>query len=93
MFIGVCRLEIWVQCSNSLKHKRRVVRSLVERLRQRHNFSVAEVDAHDLWQRAVIGVACVSSERNEVERMLSTLVEWVARQDDLELVAHDEQIY
>ncbi len=92
MYTAVCRLEIRVPGCTSLKDKRRVVRSIIDRLR-RLNLSVAEVDAHDLWQRSVIGVACVARERSEAVRAIQSVIEWVVRQHDSELLSHEVQIY
>ena len=54
MVIGVVSWELEVYGAQSLKEKRSVVKSLLDRLRQRHNVSVAETDHQDLWQRAEI---------------------------------------
>ena len=59
---------------HSLKEKRRVIRSLKDRLRARHNISIAEVDSQDLWQRAVIGIAAVGDGRASVEDRLRAIV-------------------
>jgi uncharacterized protein len=72
--IGVLTLEIRLEQSHSLKDKRHVVRSLKDRLRQRFNVSVAEIDCQDLWQRAVVAVATVSGD-HEYARKLLELVE------------------
>jgi uncharacterized protein YlxP (DUF503 family) len=59
MIVGICVFELHLPASRSLKDKRRVVRSVVERLHQRFRLSVAETDHHDLLQRAEIGLAAV----------------------------------
>ena len=59
MVVGICTLVIHLPYSRSLKDKRKVVKSLKDRLRARHNISVAEVDSQDLWQRAVLGIAAI----------------------------------
>lgn len=82
MVIGVVTWELEVYAAQSLKEKRSVVKSLVERLRQRHNLSVAETGHQDLWQRAEITACAVASARKPVEQMLAAadrLVEEDAR--------------
>ena len=59
MMVGICVFELHLPASRSLKDKRRVVKSMVERLHQRFRLSVAETDHHDLLQRAEIGLAAV----------------------------------
>ncbi len=61
--IGVLTLEIHVEYSHSLKEKRHVVKSLKDRLRERFNVAVAEIDHLDSWQNAVVAVVTVSNDR------------------------------
>ena len=75
--IVAARLSFHLAASNSLKDKRQVSRSLVSRLRQRFNVSVAEVDAHDLWQSLVLGVACVSNQAQHANQMLDVIVDYI----------------
>ena len=77
MTIGFCRRELYLPESGSLKNKRSVVKSLVARIRQKFNVSVSEVDAHDLWQKAVLGVAIVSTESAYANQVLSKVVNLV----------------
>ncbi len=71
-----CRLELLLPEGSSLKDKRRLVRSLVERSRRRFNVAVAEVDALDAWRRAVLGLACVSNQHSHARAMLEEVVRW-----------------
>jgi hypothetical protein len=71
--IGVLTLEIRVEDSHSLKDKRHVVKGLKERLRQKFNVSVAEIDGQDLWQRSVIAAVTVASDRAYGERILQAV--------------------
>jgi len=73
VIVGTLRLELHVAESRSLKAKRRVVKSLKDRIRTRFNASVAEIDALDLWQRAVLGVAVVSNDRRHLNEILSKI--------------------
>ena len=68
--VGVLTLEIHVEHSQSLKDKRQVVRSLKDRLRERFNVSVAEVDYLDSWQHAAVSVATVANDRVFAEKIL-----------------------
>ena len=62
MFVGVARLTLQIADSGSLKSKRQVLRRITDRLKARFNVSVAEVEDQDLWQRATIALAVVSSD-------------------------------
>lgn len=67
MVVGICAIEIVLPYAQSLKDKRRVVKGLKDRLRSRHNISMAEVDGQDLWQRATLGIAAVADSRAPLE--------------------------
>ncbi len=79
MVIGVGYIEINVFEAHSLKEKRRVVRSLIERTRHRFNASVAEVDYQDIWQMAAIGVTCVSNSSQHAESMIQEVLSYLER--------------
>ena len=70
IIIGLCTVELFIPDSQSLKDKRQVLLSLKDRLRDKFNLSVAEVDGQDLWQKAVIGLACVANETRHVNQVL-----------------------
>ena len=76
--IGVLTLEIHVEHSHSLKEKRHVVKSLKDRLRERFNISVAEIDGLDSWQHAVIAAVTVSNDRVHAEQTLHAVEEHAA---------------
>ena len=71
--IGVLTLEIVLENSHSLKDKRHVVKSLKDRLRNKFNVAVAEIDYQDLWQRAVVAAVTVSSDRGHAEQVLQSV--------------------
>ncbi|RJQ39636.1 MAG: DUF503 domain-containing protein [Nitrospiraceae bacterium] len=77
MVIGVCRIALAIDNAYSLKEKRHIIKSIIERLRSRFNASVAEVDMNDKWQRALIGVACVSNEAGHADSMMASIVNFV----------------
>ena len=77
MVIGLCRLELLLHGNFSLKGKRQVVKSVVERARKRFNISVAEVEDQDLWQKAVLGICTVSNDRQRVNSILDQVVNFI----------------
>jgi uncharacterized protein YlxP (DUF503 family) len=68
--VGVLTLELRLESSHSLKDKRHVVKSLKDRLRNKFNVSVAEIDGQDLWQRATLAAVTVSSDHTHAEKVL-----------------------
>jgi uncharacterized protein YlxP (DUF503 family) len=77
--IGVLTLEIQVDHSHSLKEKRNVVKSLKDRLRERFNIAIAEVDGLDSWQRSVVAAVTVSNDRVRAEQVLNAVEEHAAQ--------------
>lgn len=71
--IGVLTLELRLEDSHSLKDKRHVVKSLQDRLRNKFNVAVAEIDHQDLWQRAAIAAVTVSSDHVHAEKVLQSV--------------------
>ncbi len=79
MVVGVCTLELEIPASHSLKDKRHVVKSVIARVRQDFNVSVAEVDSLDAWQYATIGIVCVSSNRDYAHGLLEKVIDAIER--------------
>jgi uncharacterized protein YlxP (DUF503 family) len=77
MIVGICTLELRLAENHDLKGKRRVLKSVKDRVRNRFNVSIAEVDDLDAWQRSTIGVACVSKDRDQVESTLAHMAAFV----------------
>ena len=76
MVIGVLTLELDI-LAHSLKEKRRVLKSVQARLRQKFNISIAEVDRHDAHSVSVMGVVCVSADEKYAHGLLMRVVQWL----------------
>jgi uncharacterized protein YlxP (DUF503 family) len=79
MIVGVLRVSLLLRGSHSLKDKRRVVRSLKDRIRNRLNAAIAEVDSQDLHQRADLGIVTVSGDRVRAEAVLTDAITMIDR--------------
>jgi uncharacterized protein YlxP (DUF503 family) len=79
MVIGVCTLELNIPSAASLKDKRQIVKSVIARLRNEFNISVAEIDRLDSWQSAVLAAVTVSSDREYAHGLMSRVALWVER--------------
>ena len=91
--VGVCTLELSLDGVRSLKDKRRIVKSLTARLRREFNVSVAEVGALDRWEWSVVGVVCVSNDRDYVAGLLTRVARWVEESRmDLSLADYQTEI-
>lgn len=79
MFVGIARFELFIPAARSLKDKRRVLRSINQNVRNRYVVAIAEVDHQDLWQRASLGVSCVSSTVSQCRKILQEVEKTVGR--------------
>jgi len=94
MIVGVLTLTLRLPGNSSLKGKRRVIKSISARLRQEYNISVAEVDALDQWQEAVLGIASVSSSAAYCHGLLERAVQWVeTNRPDVEILDYHIEWY
>ncbi len=92
-FVGLLQLDLIIPSSNSLKDKRRIVKSLTQRLKNRFNASVKEISGQDLLQRASIGVAVVSLKESEIREVFSRMVQHILEEFDLELLSSNISVY
>jgi uncharacterized protein YlxP (DUF503 family) len=70
MIVGVVSFELHLPESRSLKDKRRVVKSLIDRIFQRYRVSIAETGFHDLHQRAEISMAVVTQKEADMQKLM-----------------------
>jgi uncharacterized protein len=90
-YVGILSFELHFPESGSLKGKRKFVRSAKAQLQNRFGASVAEVDHHELWQRARLTMSCVAREEREVVRLLDEAVRYLNGQE-YELVRTEREI-
>ena len=86
MIVGICRLELHLPESGSLKSKRSILKSIIARIRNKHNVSVSEIGDQELWQRALLAVVVVSNETRFANQVLSAVVNMVETETRLELL-------
>lgn len=93
MNVGICKVKLRLPDNLSLKGKRQVVKSLVARIKNKFNVSVAEVEDNDLWQLATIGICFVSNDQRFTNEVLSKVMELVLNsQGDFEVLDHNIEI-
>ncbi len=82
MFIGACTIYLTAEWVTSLKEKRMVVKSIIEKSKHKFNISIAEVDRQDIHQSIVIGFACVSNEAAHVDQMMNRVIDYIEDNTD-----------
>ena len=94
MVVAAAQITLFIPENNSLKGKRKVVKSLIEKVRHRFEASVAEVDDNDLWQKATIGVALVGNDARLLTTRLDQISTFIENQHLAEIVdSHVELCY
>ena len=77
MNVGVCRINLRLPENESLKGKRRILKSIISRVGNKFNVAIAEVDNGDMWQLATIGICCVSNDRRPANEVMSRVVDFI----------------
>ncbi len=86
MIIGSCTVEITIYEASSLKGKRHVIKSIIERLKSRFNISIGEVGENDKWQRSIIGFATVSNSKKHVNEVMNKVIHFIDEDDRVEII-------
>ncbi len=93
MVVGIIKLELFIPDPNSLKAKRQVLRSLIQKIES--NFkrvSLAEVDGHDLWQSAVIGISLVGKDKEYIDRKINNIMDFIRKEAALDVIKAEVDI-
>jgi uncharacterized protein YlxP (DUF503 family) len=93
MIVGVCTIELRMQGTRSLKAKRQVLKSIITRVKNNFNVAIAEVDHQDKWQRALLGVAVVSTAHDHANGILSKVVNFIESMYVAELLDYHIEIW
>ena len=93
MIIGTLEVSLFIGHANSLKEKRRVLKSIKDNLHNKFNVAVAEVDRHDTWQVAVLGIVSVSNEKRFLEALLSKVIDYLKTVHSCNLTNYSLEIF
>jgi uncharacterized protein YlxP (DUF503 family) len=92
MIVGSLRVRLLVREARSLKDKRQVIRSIKDRLRNRFNISIAEVEAQDHHQLVVLGMAMVSNEAQPIRLAFGEIVQALRNHPVAELIDYQLEV-
>lgn len=82
LVVGIVQVELSIPWADSLKDKRRAVKGLKEKVRNRFNVSVAEVDDNDVWRRAVLGIAAAANDVKFIQSVCQKVVNFIEEYPD-----------
>lgn len=86
MIIGICTCEIYIFNVNSLKSKRSVVKSIIEKSKNRFNISIAEVGENDKWQKSIIAFSTISNDQRLVEETIEKVINFFDSYSEIEII-------
>jgi uncharacterized protein YlxP (DUF503 family) len=92
MVVGVASIEIHIPESGSLKRKRHFLKGIKDRVKNRFNVSIAEVDHNDLWQRATLGVSVVTNQKHFANQILSAVVDFIGQENGIQIIDYSVEL-
>lgn len=93
MLVGTLQLQVFIPGSTSLKDKRQIVKSTIQRTQNRFNVSIVELNNEDLWQRATIGVAMVGDNAEHIQRHLQLVLNFLDGEPRWEILQAEFDLY
>src|SRR5437870_3674365 len=90
--VGLCSIELRVGESQSLKDKRQVIHSLLDRIRRKLNVSIAEVGGLQSWQRSEIAAVCVANQNAAVDRLMGQVVDIFESDPRVEVIDYSTEL-
>jgi uncharacterized protein YlxP (DUF503 family) len=86
MIVALARITLHLPDNQSLKGKRKVIKGLIEKIRNRFDAAVAEVDDHELWQKAQLGMALVSNDAQVLDARVTKIIHFIEEQHVAQVV-------
>lgn len=93
MRIGALRINLEVIDSASLKDKRMVIKSLKDRIRNRFNVSISEIDEQDKWQRSTIGIVSVANDSEFLDTMINKILDYISEEKSVYILNSERNIF
>ena len=93
MVVGILRIELHLFDNRSLKGKRKIVKSMVEKIKHKFNAAIAEVGSNDKWQKIELGVCTVGNDRRHVDSSLTNILTFLESLGLAEIVDSQIEIF
>ena len=77
MVVGTLKIDLYLHDNRSLKGKRKVVRSVIDKVKHKFNVSIAEIGSNDKWQKIELGVSAVGNDRRHIDSSLDNILGFV----------------
>jgi len=93
MVVGLASIEIHIPESGSLKSKRHFLKGIKDRVKNRFNVSIAEVDHNDLWQRTTLGISVVTNQKQFANQVLSQVVDFIEKENGVQILDYSIELF
>ena len=92
MYVSCCSIKFFLHGNRSLKEKRRIVRSLKDRLKNNFNISIAEIGDQNIWQSLHMGIVAVNSDPKYLEGQMGKVVDTIEKMHLAEIIDQQTQV-
>ena len=92
MVVGTLKIDLYLHDNRSLKGKRKIVKSMIDKVKHKFNVSIAEVGSNDKWQRIELGASTVGNDRRHVNASLNNILSFLESLYLAEIVDSDMEI-
>lgn len=86
MIVGILEIKLYAPWIHSLKEKRMEIKSLIARTENKFKVAIAEVDAQDVHQTMVLGIACVTQDTSMADSILDKVIEFIEQSTEAEII-------
>lgn len=93
MVVGVCQIDLLIPGNASLKGKRKVLRKIIDRVKNRYNISVSEVGDNDLWQRSQLGLSVVGNDSRHINSSLDRIINFIDALNVAQIIHSEIEIF
>ncbi len=92
MVVGVCWIDLRIPGNASLKGKRKVLRKIIDRVKNRYNTSISEIGDNDLWQRSQLGLSVVGNDSRHINSSLDKIINFIEGMNVAEIIDSEIEI-
>lgn len=92
MVVGVCQVDLLIPGNASLKGKRKVLRKIIDRVKNRYNISISEIGDNDLWQRSQLGLSVVGNDSRHINSSLDKIINFIDGMNVAEIIRSEIEI-
>jgi hypothetical protein len=90
--VGICQIDLRIPGNASLKGKRKVLRQIIDRVKNRYNISISEIGDNDLWQRSKLGVSVVGNDSRHINSSLDKILDFIEGMNIAEMIHFEIEI-